>query len=119
MGYTTQFQGSFIFTKSPEAKVLKQIKDLAELHSPGSRAPDMPGSWCQWILNDKWDGICWDGGEKFYLFIEWAQYILDKILKPAGIGLAGVIQYRGEEFSDMGDLVVDDGKISTRPFGRG
>ena len=34
-----------------------------------------PGLWCQWIIED--NEIIWDGGEKFYNYIEWIEYLIE------------------------------------------
>ena len=41
-----------------------------------------PGLWCGWTPNE--DGTCieWDGGEKFYEYVEWIEYLIDNVLKP-------------------------------------
>jgi hypothetical protein len=61
-----------------------------------------PSLWCQWTPTQDRKGIEWDGGEKFYNYIEWAQYLLDKFLKPWGYQVSGSVQWRGEEFDDFG-----------------
>jgi hypothetical protein len=72
---------------------------------------NQPGLWCQWIPNEHGTAIVWDEGEKFYEYIEWLQYIIDKILIPDGYVLNGCVEYRGEEWSDHGEITVIDNVI--------
>ncbi len=75
----------------------------------GNKPPgDQPGLWCQWIPSLDGTAIVWDGDEKFYEYIEWLQYIIDKILKPDGYVLNGYVEYRGEEWYDQGEIIVED-----------
>lgn len=77
-----------------------------------------PGLWCQWELVhdqdcDEWF-IQWDGGEKFYNYIEWLEYIIEKVLKPEGLVLQGEITWQGEDRSDMGKIEVSSNVIRIR-----
>ena len=65
-----------------------------------------PGLWCQWRPNDNGTGIAWDGGEKFYNYIAWIEYIINKVLKPKGYELTGCVQWRGENFDDIGTILI-------------
>lgn len=73
-----------------------------------------PGLWCQWIPNE--DGTCieWDGGEKFYSYIEWLEYIIENFLKPWGLTLSGKVNWRGEDDTDIGLIVVKNNEITTK-----
>ena len=71
-----------------------------------------PGLWCQWIMLEDRQTIEWDGGEKFYNYVEWMIYLIDKILKPAGYIVNGEIEWNGEDFSDQGVIIVKDNKVN-------
>jgi hypothetical protein len=89
-----------------------------------------PGLWCQWVTNTNandvtlgWrpDSIAeegreigWNGGEKFYNYVEWLVYIIENFLKPWGYILNGEVEWQGEERSDIGLLVVRNNVVSTR-----
>lgn len=78
-----------------------------------------PQEWCNWELtNDNPDctTIRWDGGEKFYEYTEWLDYLVAAIRHDfPGSTFDGEIEYRGEEWDDVGTLVVsDDGMVSDR-----
>jgi hypothetical protein len=70
-----------------------------------------PGLWCQWIPTHDGTAIEWDGGEKFYHYVDWIKYIIDKVLAPRGYSLSGVVDWRGEDWSDTGTIVVRDNKV--------
>ena len=70
-----------------------------------------PGLWLQWRLNDEGTELSWDGGEKFYNYIEWLEYLIVHFFKPWKIKLNGEITWQGEDSSDIGKIVVVDNKI--------
>ena len=50
-----------------------QIMDISVLKD---EPPDgVPGYWCQWIINNDGD-LEWDGGEKFYNYVEWLKFLI-------------------------------------------
>jgi hypothetical protein len=80
-----------------------------------NRAPStQPGLWCQWVPTDDGLHIEWDGGEKFYAYAEWLDYIIRNILEPRGYVLNGTVQWQGEESSDVGRIVVRNNLVATQ-----
>jgi hypothetical protein len=73
-----------------------------------------PGLWCQWTPTEDAKHIEWDEGEKFYAYIEWLEYIIEKVLKPKGYKLNGEVEYQGEDPSDFGKIVVKDNVVKNR-----
>jgi hypothetical protein len=73
-----------------------------------------PGLWCQWIPNEDGTAILWDGGEKFYDYVKWIEYLIDKILKPRGYVLNGEVYWQGEEPEDMGCIVIKNNVVKTK-----
>lgn len=73
-----------------------------------------PGLWCQWIPNDDGTEIEWDGGEKFYEYIYWIEYLIDHFLKPWGYVLNGVVGWYGDDRDDMGKIIIKDNVVSTK-----
>jgi len=110
MGYTTEFEGQFTFTSPLPPEVATRIKAVHDSEDE----PDSPGGYCQWELTGDGTGLRWDGGEKFYDYDDWLQWIVDTILAPAGVGLSGSVQYQGESIGDFGVLTVVDGKVAKR-----
>ena len=77
-----------------------------------------PGLWCQWVPTEDGTQIVWDGGEKFYYYVEWIQYIINKVLAPRGYKLNGSVSYEGEDRDDFGVIVVKDNVVYTRKGAR-
>lgn len=76
-----------------------------------------PGLWCQWVLEETEDEsqvLQWDGGEKFYNYIEWLKYLINHFFEPWGVKLNGVINWAGEERDDMGIIVVENNKVKIK-----
>lgn len=65
-----------------------------------------PGLWCQWIIQD--DMLVWDGGEKFYNYEEWLDYLIENFFEPLGYVLNGDIEWQGEEMDDFGTIHVEN-----------
>lgn len=81
----------------------------------GNKPPcTQPGLWCQWIPSDNGDCLEWDGGEKFYKYVEWITYIIDKILKPNGYKVNGEVKWQGDEMDDRGLIIIKDNIITER-----
>jgi len=70
-----------------------------------------PGLWCQWIINEE-NEFEWDGGEKFYNYVEWLRYYIDHFFSKWGILLNGEIKWSGEDSSDIGKIVVNDNVVN-------
>lgn len=70
-----------------------------------------PSLWCQWIPNGDGTAIEWDGGEKFYDYIEWIEYIIENFLKPWGYKLNGDVKWYGEDSLDLGIISITNNKV--------
>lgn len=70
-----------------------------------------PGLWCQWTAIEAGTEIEWDGGEKFYDYIEWMKYIVEHFLKPWGCVVNGEITWVGEDSEDRGRIKAVNNKI--------
>jgi len=82
--------------------------DVVDYNRPPSTQPSL---WCQWLINDDRLSIEWDGGEKFYSYVEWLQYLIRNILDPRGYVLNGEVQWNGEESEDMGIIKVENNVV--------
>jgi len=71
-----------------------------------------PGLWCQWTPTLDGKGLEWDGGEKFYHYIDWIEYIIKKILEPRGYSLTGDVEWRGEDWSDTGTISIRENNVT-------
>lgn len=66
----------------------------------------VPGLWCDWIL--KGSRLVWNGGEKFYNYTEWLEYLIREFLSPNGIALNGAYLAIGENPSDARYIIVSE-----------
>ena len=73
-----------------------------------------PGLWCQWIPTEDGCAIEWSGGEKFYCYVEWIEYLIAKILRPRGYVLNGTVEWQGEDRYDMGAIVIKDNTVEVK-----
>lgn len=71
-----------------------------------------PSLWCQWEPNEEGTAIQWDGSEKFYNYVEWIAYLIKHFLEPWGYTVNGQVQWQGEESTDMGEITINDNKVS-------
>jgi len=95
----------------PGHKIVRN--DLVVSVGYGSRRDPriQPGLWCQWTATDDGTAIVWDGGEKFYNYIEWLQYLQAQILSRWGVKLSGSVQWFGEDMNDFGVILAQEGTI--------
>lgn len=140
MGYDTNFSGAFQLNKPLTVKDFQFLRKLNETRrmkrNVGSEygvegefyveddeknvinhnQPPItqPGLWCQWTPNEDGTAIEWDGGEKFYNYVEWIKYIIEKILAPKGYVLNGEVEWYGEDRSDEGMIQIVDNVVTTK-----
>lgn len=109
MGYTTSFEGKLQLNKQLSLDDYQWLKNFAEERH---EEPGYPGIWCQWAPSkDGWH-IGWDGGEKFYDYVEWMEYLIKEFFFPKGYRLNGEIEWEGEEQGDVGKIMVVDNKVT-------
>lgn len=72
------------------------------------------GLWCHWVPTEDGEAIVWDGGEKFYDYVEWLKYIIEHFLKPWGYTLNGRVEWFGEDRSDQGIIIVENNNVTTK-----
>ena len=76
-----------------------------------------PSLWCDWRQNEDGMLIEHNGGEKFYFYVEWLQYLIDHFLKPWGYQLNGRVSWVGEEEDeDRGLIDVEDNIVTAIPI---
>lgn len=78
-----------------------------------AHAYTQPGLWCDWVLTPNGKELEWNGGEKFYNYIEWLKYMIDNFFEKWGIKLNGEIKWSGEEMADVGVITVKDNHVTT------
>ena len=73
-----------------------------------------PGLWCDWVPNKSGTHIKWNGGEKFYYYVEWIEYLIKHFLEPWGYKLNGKVEWQGESPNDRGRIVIESNIIKTQ-----
>ena len=96
----------------------KDDGNCGQNHTPdvidSNRPPKtQPSLWLQWVPTEDRMGIEWDGGEKFYSYVEWIEYLITAILAPRGYVLNGSVEWRGEEWDDIGIIRIEDNIVQT------
>lgn len=99
------------FVGAPGYMGQEDTEDVVDHNHPPKT---QPGLWCQWIPTESGEAIIWDGGDKFYHYVEWMEYIIENFLEPWGYVANGKIEWEGEERDDLGLLIVKDNMISTK-----
>lgn len=84
--------------------------DIVDYNTPPTT---QPGLWCQWVPTEDGEGIEWNGCEKFYAYVEWLEYIIKNFLAPSGYKLNGSVDWRGEEWDDIGTIIITDNNVAT------
>ena len=82
--------------------------NIIDHNTPPSTQPSL---WCQWIPSKDKNYIEWNGGEKFYCYIEWLEYIIKNFLIKKGYTLNGVVHWQGENEEDIGTIEVYQNKV--------
>ena len=82
-------------------------KDDLTVLNYNSPAPGVPSLWCQWIMSDH-STLEWNGGEKFYVYDQWLEFLIKNFFEPAGYSLNGYVHWRREDFDDIGTIAVKD-----------
>ncbi len=105
-------EGEF-FAKDDGMMGQSHTDDIIDSNAPPN---NQPGLWAQWIIETYPDGqyLEWDGGEKFYNYIEWLQYYIDNFFEPNNIKLNGEIKWEGEDSDDLGKIIVTDNIVEVK-----
>lgn len=99
------------FVGSPDAHGQNKDESVVDYNQPPK---GQPGLWCQWIPSDDGEQILWDGGEKFYEYESWIDYICTHFLEKWGYVLNGSVEWQGENPDDKGTLIVTDNEVSVQ-----
>lgn len=90
-------------------------QDNDESVTDSNRPPTgQPSLWCQWVPNNDGTAIVWDGGEKFYEYVDWIEYLIENFLKPWGYTLNGEVEWIGEDPNDRGMIVIDNNVVKVK-----
>lgn len=102
--------GEFYYNPSTKDSGQEQTSDIVDYNTPPSSQPSL---WLQWRVEDDMKTIVWDGGEKFYNYVEWMQYLISNILAARGYTVSGEVEWFGEDRADRGLIRIKDNEIST------
>ena len=83
--------------------------DVIDYNKPPKTQPSL---WLQWVPTEDRMSIEWDGGEKFYSYVEWIQYLITVILEPRGYVLNGSVEWCGEERGDTGTITIENNVVT-------
>jgi hypothetical protein len=83
----------------------------ASVTDPNGPPKGQPGLWCQWEPSEDGTEIHWNGGEKFYDYVEWLEYLIVHFLHPWRYVLNGEVTWQGEDPSDIGKIIVTNNDV--------
>jgi len=90
---------------------LGQDLDDSTIIAYNSPPVTQPSLWCQWAPTSDRKGLQWDGGEKFYRYVEWLRYLVNSVLAPRNYTLSGSVYWQGEDADDRGRIDVLNNEI--------
>ena len=108
MGYTTIFTGAIALSRPLSFSEAKQLLEYSD--EPDNIPLPHPESYLQWVPSETLDHIVWDGGEKFYNYVEWMKWLC-AWLASIGITASGAVHWSGEDASDQGEILVLDSEV--------
>jgi hypothetical protein len=118
MGYTTNFwsetRHQFLLDKPLSMDHYNILVEFNKQRHNKDVNPEFPGYWCQWQPSKDGTEIEWDGGEKFYNYEEWLEYLIQHFLEPWGYVLNGTVKWSGEDAEDIGSITVTDNVVRAR-----
>lgn len=102
--------GEFYFDLSENAGYAGQDDKLGvvDYNKPPST---QPGLWLQWEVTKNRKHLKWNGAEKFYNYVEWLVYLIEKVIDPNGFTLEGMVTWQGEDEADTGTILVRENVV--------
>jgi hypothetical protein len=95
--------GEFYITEKDEDP------SVLEYNKPPATQPSL---WMGWKYDAKAKVIEWDGGEKFYNYVLWIEYLIRRVFVPRQIVVNGAVTYRGEGRRDTGTITVTNNVVT-------
>jgi hypothetical protein len=84
-------------------------EDIVDRNDSGAQ----PSLVCDWVPTVDGKHFEWDGGEKFYGYVEWLEYLIEHFFDPWGKTLNGKVEWHGDENDDHGMIFIVDNVVST------
>lgn len=97
-----------------DESVIDHNKAPGQIGWGGGHKYGQPGLWCGWEISEDGKFLQWDGGEKFYDYVDWLKYLIKHFFSPWGHKLNGEIKWFGEERTDIGTIVVKNNVVTTK-----
>jgi len=113
MGYDTSLTGTFDLDKPLTQEHYDFLMAFADDRHDDTATDKFPGIHCQWVPSGDLLSIEYDGGEKFYNYTEWIEYLIKEFLIPWGYTLNGKVYWSGEDDDDTGFITVTDNDVRT------
>lgn len=118
MGYSTDFTGRLEFDRVLTVPEYRELEDLADYGLQDEEfkkyADTHPQSYLQWQPTKDGKGLEWNGGEKFYDYVEWLEWLIEYYFRPKEITVNGQIKWSGEDVEDNGIITVENNVVSTQ-----
>jgi hypothetical protein len=78
-----------------------------------------PGLWCLWEPNEEGTTIRWNGSNiidlsSSYEYTSWIRYLIDHFLVRWGYILNGEVEWRGDEWTDLGKIEVKNNRVAVK-----
>ena len=111
MGYTTDFDGFFTLSKQLTREQENEFNAFCQERHGGNTEvyEGFPGFWCDWETDGR--SMYWNGNEKSYDMLEWANLLIERFLKPWGVQVTGSVYAQGEEPSDRWGMLAEGDTI--------
>lgn len=115
MGYQTEFAGAFKFSRQLTLDENETLKEFAQrdhrckVDEGMPPVPDWP--FCNWGPTNRGRALHWNGGEKFYYYVEWLNYLIDRFFQPWDLEISGEVTWQGEDSSDRGLIRVSEAGV--------
>lgn len=117
MGYNTEFAGGLVVTPRPTPEHLATFHALlrrsaeADWCLPGTPRAGAPDTPCEYALGPDGWLVADNDGLKFLKHGPWLRWLVERWFKPRGYRLCGVIEWRGDEWDDIGAYKVEGHRI--------
>lgn len=114
MGYTTAFTGQIGLSRKLAFAEAKLLVELADMDRSEAKAITGHDAYMQWVPTEALDAIVWDGNEKFYDYEALLRWLCGW-LSERGVQANGSLLWRGEDSSDVGEILVEANQVVMKP----
>ena len=97
-------EGAYFVGQDSPYSIPLDDTSVVDLNTPPE---GQPGLWCQWVPTDDGTAITWNGGDSFYYYVEWIEYLVEHFLAPWGHVLNGTVSWECDEAHCWSDEAMD------------